>query len=168
MQTATEQARALAADDPVAAGVAAYFEVHAEEERDHDLWLLEDLELIDVDRDAVLARVPSPAVAGLVGAQYYWILHYHPVALLGYFALMEGFPPTQEWIDDVIARTGFPREAFRTFEEHGELDTHHRDELYQAIDGLPLTRAHEELLGLSAISTAELVARTVEEVLDRF
>ena len=38
--------------------------------------------------------MPPPSVAGLVGSQYYWILHHHPVAFLGYVALMEGYPPT--------------------------------------------------------------------------
>jgi hypothetical protein len=32
---------------------------------------------------------PSANVAALVGAQYYWILHHHPVALLGYMATLE-------------------------------------------------------------------------------
>ena len=30
--------------------------------------------------------MPSPAVAALVGSQYYWLLHHHPVALLGFVA----------------------------------------------------------------------------------
>ena len=32
--------------------------------------------------------------AALVGAQYYWIRHVHPVALLGYVMLLEGYPPS--------------------------------------------------------------------------
>jgi hypothetical protein len=166
METAAERGRVFAATDPVARGVARYLTRHVEEERDHDDWLLDDLELLGVDRSAVLARLPSPTVASLVGSQYYWVLHYHPVAVLGYISLMEGYPPTPELIERLIAATGHPREAFRTFAEHGELDPHHRDELDEAIDSLPLTREQEALLGLSAISSVELLARSIEEVVE--
>jgi heme oxygenase-like protein len=166
MEAARDRARALAEADPVAAGVAAYLAKHVEEERDHDDWLLEDLQVLGLDGSEVLARVPSPTVARLVGQQYYWALHYHPVALLGYFAFMEGNPPKASFIEDLIVKTGYPREAFRTLFEHGELDQHHRDELDRTIDSLPLSREHEIVLGLSAMTTVELVTRSIEEVLE--
>ena len=125
-------------NDPLAAPLARYLEEHVDEELGHDETLLDDLELLGVDRASVLARMPSPAVAALVGSQYYWILHYHPVAFLGYVALMEGYPPTPELIDELIERTGFPRDAFRTYVEHAELDPGHRDHLDRTIDSLPL------------------------------
>jgi len=166
METAAERARALADADPVARGLADYLARHIEEERDHDEWLLEDLELLGLDRAAVLARVPSPTVAALVGSQYYWALHYHPVAVLGYVSVMEGFPPGPGLIDRFVAATGHPRAAFRTLAEHGDLDPHHRDELAQTIDALPLAREHEIALGLSAMTTVDALARSIEEVLE--
>jgi hypothetical protein len=63
-------AAAMAAVDPVAPGLARYLEEHVEEEQGHDDSLLDDLELIGVDRATVLGRMPSPAVASLVGCQY--------------------------------------------------------------------------------------------------
>jgi hypothetical protein len=110
--------------------------------------------------------MPSPAVASLVGSQYYWILHYHPVAFLGYVALMEGYPPTPELIETLITRTGYPRQAFRTYIEHAELDPGHRERLDRTIDSLPLEARHESALGLSAIATAAQAARSLEEILD--
>jgi heme oxygenase-like protein len=166
MEEGARRARAMADDDPIAAGVAEYLARHADEERDHDAWLLEDLELMGVDRGAVARGLPSTTVASLVGSQYYWTYHVHPVGQLGYISFMEGFPPSNELVDRLIEVSGYPRDAFRTFIEHGELDPHHRDELDEAIDALPLTAEHEALLGLSAISTAELLARSIEEVLE--
>jgi hypothetical protein len=168
METARDRAAALAADDPVAAGVAAYLDQHIQEELDHDEWLLQDLELLGVDRDRVVGGVPSPSAAALVGSQYYWVLHVHPVAILGYLAFMEGFPPARSLVEDLIRLTGFARETFRTVMEHGELDHGHRDELDRVIDGLPLTRDQEILLGVTAISGLELLTRAVEEVLEEF
>lgn len=162
----TTRAVALSADDAVAKGVAAYLDRHIMEELDHDQWLLEDLEMLGVEPERVLGTVPSPAAAALVGSQYYWVLHVHPVAILGYLAFMEGFPPARSLVEDLIRRTGFPRESFRTVVEHGELDHGHRDELDRIIDALPLTEEQEILLGVTAISGLDLLTRAVEEVLE--
>jgi hypothetical protein len=168
INAALGQARAMADADAVAAGVATYLEKHVDEERDHDEWLLDDLEVLGMSRTAVVARVPTPTVASLAGSQYYWALHFHPVALLGYFRYMEGSPPTRELIDDLIVRTGHPRAAFRTLAKHGELDPDHKDELDRTVDSLPLEPNHEMVLGYSAMSTAELLTCAFEELLERF
>jgi hypothetical protein len=165
MEDAEARARART-DDPVAAGVAAFLAEHIEKERGHDDWLLEDLELIGIDRSVVLARIPSATVASLVGSHYYRVRHCHPVALLGYIAVMEGRPPSPELIDRLVAGSGYPRAAFRAFAEHGELDLHHRAELYDAIDALPLAHTHEILMGVAAMATVELLTRSLEEVVD--
>jgi hypothetical protein len=165
-EKARDRARALAPDDPVAAGVAEYMDRHIKEELHHDDWLLDDLETIGLDRHAVEATVPPPSVAALVGSQYYWILHVHPVAILGYLAFMEGYPPTTELIDLLIERTGYPADAFRTYALHGELDSGHRDEIDRVIDALPLSEDQETLLGLTAMSGVVLLAETIQTVLE--
>ena len=162
----TEAARELSDTVPLAPSLAAYLEEHVGEELHHDETLLADLELLGVDRTSVLARMPPPAIAALVGSQYYWIFHHHPVAFLGFVAVMEGYPPTPELIETLIARTGLRREAFRTYAEHAELDPGHRDHLDRTIDALPLTAEHEAAIGLSAIATAGFAARALGELLD--
>jgi hypothetical protein len=164
MRTAREQALSLAPGDRVAAELADYLEEHIEEERDHDEWLLDDLESIGAERSAILARPPSPTVASAVGAQYYWVLHYHPVALLGWIGLLEGYPPTPAMIDELVTRTGYAPEAFRTLNAHAELDTHHRDELFELLDRLPLTPEQSTAIGLNAMSSVRLLARALDEV----
>ncbi len=103
MEAGRERALALADDDPVAAALAPYYEHHIPEELHHDDWLLDDLEVLGRERSDILSRIPAPTVAALVGAQYYWMFHYHPVALLGYIAVLEGYPPTPELVDDLVA-----------------------------------------------------------------
>jgi hypothetical protein len=157
-------ARARELDDPLAPPLARYLEEHVDEELGHDETLLGDLELLGLDRKTVLDRMPPPSVAALVGGQYYWIHHYHPVAFLGYVALMEGYPPTAELIDELVERSGHPRAAFRTYVEHAELDPGHRDHLDRTIDSLPLDASHEVALGISTIATAALAAGSLEEL----
>ena len=166
-RAAAQQARALPDDDPLAAPLVAYLDEHVDEELDHDEELLDDLELLGVDRATVLGRMPSPAVATLVGSQYYWLHHFHPVTFLGYVGFMEGSPPTPELVETLIERTGYPREAFHTFTEHAELDPGHRDHLDRILDSLPLTAEQEAVLAISATSTAALATGALEELLGR-
>jgi hypothetical protein len=166
METARQRSTELAGSDPVSAALAAYLEEHIPEERDHDEWLLDDLAVLGRDRATVLARPPSPRVAAAVGAQYYWILHFHPVALLGYIALLEGYPPTIELLDELIERTGHSRDAFTTLIAHAELDPGHRDELDAVLDELPLTPEQSTVMGLSAIHSVQTLARAIDDVRD--
>ena len=166
METARDVAAARA--DPVSAALAPYLAHHVPEELDHDEWLLGDLEGLGYDRAVLLARPPSPAVASLVGAQYYWIHHFHPVALLGYIGLLEGYPPSLELIDTLQRRTGYDRAAFRTMIAHAELDPGHGAELDELLDTLPLTPEQSAVIGLSAMHTVDLYTRAIEELLEEF
>jgi len=160
-EAALERTRELQGD-PL---LVTYLEEHVGEELNHDEGLLEDLESLGLGRVEVLGRMPSAAVAALVGAQYYWIHHHHPVAFLGYVALMEGYPPTTELIETLAARTGYPEESFRTFAQHAELDPGHRDHLDETLDALPLGEQEEAAIVASASATAILAAKAVSEIL---
>jgi hypothetical protein len=166
MDRARDVALALPTD-AVASRVADYLAAHIDEERGHDDWLLDDLASIGVARDDVLARPPPPTVAALVGAQYYWIDHYHPVALLGYITLLEGYPPVAAEISDLRRRTGYGPDAFRTLSLHGELDPHHGAELDEVLDSLPVTDSQRTALGLSAISSVQHFTEAIEQVIDK-
>jgi hypothetical protein len=164
METARERADSLGAGDAVAVALAGYLEEHIAEELHHDEWLLDDIEVIGGERAAVLARPPAPAVAALVGAQYYWILHYHPVAVLGYIAVLEGYAPSPQLIDDLMSTSGYDGRAFRTLRKHAELDPGHREELDALLDVLPLTAEQSAVMGLSAIHTIGALTRAYGEI----
>ena len=164
-EAALERARALPETDPLRAALSTYLEEHVDEELHHDDGLLDDLELLGFSRESTLERMPPAAVATLVGCQYYWIQHHHPIAFLGYVLLMEGYPPTPELIDILIARTGYPEQAFRTFAQHAELDPGHRDHLDRTLDSMLPSTAHEAMIVASATATASLAARALAEIL---
>ncbi|MFJ6755465.1 MULTISPECIES: hypothetical protein [unclassified Streptomyces] len=142
-------------DDPAARSLAAYYTRHAEEERDHDTWLLEDL----AAAGAGPAAVPHPAVVELAGAQYYRIEHEHPVTLLGYIAVLEGNAPGPRLADRLTEATGLPDSAFRTLREHAELDGGHLDDLHRVLDELAPTPARQTAVSVSALHTANLLTR---------
>ncbi|TDD14803.1 iron-containing redox enzyme family protein [Nonomuraea diastatica] len=167
METAIDQAGRLPADDPVAAGLRAYLTKHIREEQGHDDWLRQDLAALGRDPDEPLRAIPMTSVADLVGSQYYWVRHYHPVCLLGHVAVLEGYPPDPRLVDHIVDLTGFPRSAMRTLIRHAALDVRHRDELVAAIDSLPLTATHTVAMGVSALHTVQGMAAVIDDLLAR-
>jgi len=153
METAARVARLKASASGIDSPLADYLSHHVTEEASHDEWLLDDMEALGHKRNDILSRVPPAAVAEMVGAQYYWLHHAHPVSLLGYIAVLEGDPPRENELEAAAIRTGLPHEAFRTFISHAKLDPHHKQELDDFIDSLTLTLQQQSLLAVSAIST---------------
>lgn len=164
MEAAVERARTLAAADDVAAGVARYLAHHVHEERGHDHWLLEDLEATGADPEEALRRIPSPRVATLVGAQYYWLHHHHPISLIGHIAAIEGYPPPIGFATRLRHLTGYPEKAFRAIAIHERLDIRHGRELWETIDSLPLRQEHETMIGISALHTMQGAVDVLAEV----
>ena len=167
MRTALQRCHELEATCPVAAAIVPFLTQHIKAEMDHDEWLLQDLELIGVPRSEVLKRMPSPTVAAMIGAHYYWIHHHHPVAKLGQVAVMDGYPAPVEVVELMAAKTGYPRKAFRTIERHCHLDIKHRRDFDDALDGMPLQEEHHKILGISALHTVHMGAKAYREVLER-
>ncbi len=137
---AADAAERRADFDAVARKIAVYYRTHALEETHHDDWLLDDLVSTGAERSEILARLPSPAVASLVGAQYYWALHVHPVALFGYLAVLEGNPSSVKELEEIRKRHRLPAAGMRTMVKHARLDPHHRDEMFAEFDGLAAYR----------------------------
>jgi hypothetical protein len=167
METAVRCARSEMASDSVAALTADYFTQHIEEERHHDEWLLEDMVAIGIERSTVLSRIPPATVASLVGSQYYWIQHSHPVALFGYLLVLEGNPPSIEQLHRIQNAHGLPAAAFRTLIEHADTDLDHFVGLKRALDQMPLQEQHSVLITLSAFQTIETLSCVFEEILER-
>ena len=151
--------RAGELNDPVAIPLAHYLNRHIAEESDHEKWLLADMQHCGIAAADAQERLVTGPVAALLGAQMYWIRHEHPVAFLGYVAAIEGNPPTRAHLDEIRERTGLPDETFRCMREHADLDGGHAEELYSAIDGLPLTARQHQLLAFSGFETIHALTR---------
>lgn len=151
-------------EDPLAVGLLGFLKDFILEETGHDEWALEDLEALGISRREVLARTPPPTLAALVGAQYYWIAHHHPVAILGFCFVTESSPPRVAEIEDLILRTGLPRTAFRTLLRHAAIDLKHGPEVERLLDRLPLTGPHLSTIGVSMAHTLNCMADSTEEI----
>jgi pyrroloquinoline quinone (PQQ) biosynthesis protein C len=154
MELAARRCAERGAGDATADPVRRYLERHIVEERGHDTWLLEDLRAMGADPARPVAELPSPAVARLVGAQYYWVEHHHPVTLLGYIAVMESNAPTAPLANWIRSNAGVPDAAVRTVREHADLDTGHSSAVFDLLDRLALNPAQERAVAVSGVHTA--------------
>jgi Iron-containing redox enzyme len=166
MEAALIRARETSPTDRVASGLTKYLEQHLLEETHGEEpggAVLDDLAALGTDATKLISESASSKIACLVGAQYYWIRHSHPVAVLGYLEL-EALHPRTAAVEELIERTGLPREGFRQLLLHAQLDVGHADELHDVIDVLPLDLSHEQLIGLSALHTISLVTELLLDV----
>ncbi|MFI0960820.1 iron-containing redox enzyme family protein [Streptomyces sp. NPDC021080] len=163
MERAAGRCEALPGD-PVAGPLARYLRAHAEEERGHDDWLLADAAATGTAPGELTGTVPPAPVAALVGAQYYWLEHSHPVALLGYIAVLEGNAPAPGLAGWLARETGLPRAAFETVRLHADLDDGHSTDLDLLIDRLPLDAAQRSLVAVSALHTVAALTELFERI----
>lgn len=166
METAYRRAVTLAPHDPVAAEIAPYYARHAEEEREHANWMLDDMESWNIKRNDILERIPLPEVATLIGSQYYWVLHVHPVALMAYFAVLER-PLDKSTIANHIRGKNIPATALRTLYLHCEDDVEHHAEVFDLLNQLPLSQRQTELIGINAIRLTVQLAHLFESLTNR-
>lgn len=144
-----------------------YYLEHAVEEEDHAEWLLEDLSSLGIMRARVLERLPYPSVAALVGSQYYWMKHFHPIAYLGFIAVLEA-PTELQFLKEVSDRSGIPWKSMSCHVRHAELDEGHVAEFDAMLDSLPLNPQHRELITVSAISTIGHLEQVFSDTLEHF
>jgi len=162
----TKAIELAAMGDAVANALIGWLGRHIIEETDHDAWLLRDYARTGGDPKGLAASPGSPTVAAIVGSVYYWSIHAHPVAILGYCAVLEGTPPTGRFIDQLIERTGYRPDAFDTLRHHSDIDIRHSRDLFDLIDRLPLTENEEAIIGMAALQTADLLIAAGDELLD--
>jgi hypothetical protein len=166
MSLARERALDLP-DDPVAVALATYLQVHLEEELGHDRWMLDDLGTLGWSEREVLEAEPTGALVELVEAQRRSIVQVHPVSIMGYLILIEGYPPLVEQLEDIRLRTGAPTTAFRCLKAHAEDDPTHLAELNQTLDEMELGLDQKAAVAMSAFAAIEGVAAMFEELLQR-
>lgn len=154
----------LVNNDPICAPLIKYLEQHIEEERGHNEWYIRDLKALGMTRDEVILKIPPPNLAAMIGSQYYWVRHHHPIAFMGYIASIETYPPTEEYVNKLIQDSGLPAQGFETLMLHAQIDIAHKDDIIQLLNTLPLTKMHKDIIEMSAFQTFRYLSLIMEDV----
>ena len=167
LNAAADEAELRSGADELSRKLAPYLREHAEEEDGHDRWLLDDLEVCGIQRERVLGRIAYPSAATLAGAQHFWVRHVHPVAVLGYLAVLEN-PATPAFLERVADRVALPLEAMSAHLRHARLDVTHVAEFDAMLDELPLSTHHVDVLTTSAVTAVAHLDAFFADVLEHF
>ena len=151
-------------DDPICEPLSDYLRQHIEEERNHDEWVIRDLMALGMTRAEITSRLQPPNVAALIGSQYYWVRHHHPVAFMGYIGTMEVYPPTVEYVENLIRDSGLPAAGFDTLMMHAKVDVEHRKDIIALLNTLPLEDHHREIVEMSAFQTHRYMALIMDDI----
>lgn len=138
---------------------------YIEEEYGHEQWILNDIEVLGGDRDAVIASQPDRNIKLMVSYLYDAIQREHPVALLGMVFMLEG---TSTQVATAMAHKiklalALPNTAFSYLLSHGELDIEHFgffEKLVNRIDN----PAHQQLVIESAKTCFTLYTAMLENI----
>ena len=169
MQAALDECeRRAVAGDPIAAAYGEYLSHHIPEEIGHDVQCLDDLEALGFDRVLVKTQLPGPSLVSLIGMQYYWINHRHPIAFTGYASSIEGSTVSPAKIQELQLKSGLPENGFRMLAWHSAHDPEHSGTLNELIDKLPLTEAQLSLIGVNIANSNALIARSLDELIATF
>ena len=130
---------ALAAERTEDARYRAALAAYIEEERGHDVWILDDIRDIGGDADAALKAKPGPACSAMVGYAYYIIQAVSPYGLLGMVHVLEGMSVHLAGeIADAMQRN-FRLESgkgVRYLRSHGALDVDHTEFFRALVNGI--------------------------------
>ena len=137
------------------------------EESGHDEMLIGDLARLGVTREQLLRRMPSAAVAAMVGSQYYFIDYVHPATYLGYMSMLEGYPADTQKLGRAIEQSGAPPEAWSCYRMHAEVDTWHRQELAEMLDLVPEDAAIRGAIVSNGLRTADHYCQALDGLLSR-
>lgn len=149
--------------DPLSPPLISYLKKHVREEKGHENWSLSDLSVFGISKEKVLARMPSANVASMIGSQYLWIKH-HPIALMGYVACLEVHHPTVDYVENLIKKSGLPAKGFSSLMRHAKVDVHHKQDIIDTINNLPMSENQYRIMEMSAFQTARYAALVMEEV----
>lgn len=167
MLRAADLCAALPEADPLRGWLRDYFLEHADEEQGHERWIEADLASFGISREEIKQRLPYPSVATLVGTQHYWMQHAHPIAYLGFIAVLEA-PTALEFLQEVSLRTAIPLSSMSAHVLHATLDPGHVAEFDRTLDELALSEPQQDLITVSAITTVAHLERVFTDILEHF
>jgi len=153
----------LRPDDPLSQPLISYMERHIPEEEGHDMLSLDDFVRLGGCRESAIKRVPPSNLMAMIGSQYY-LLRHNPVAFMGYLACLEVNHPTVEYVEELIKTSGLPAKGFSSLMLHATVDIHHKQEIIDTLNDLPLTEEAYKVVEMSAFQTYRYVALVMEDV----
>jgi len=125
------------------------------EEKGHDLWILDDIAALGGNREEIASGTPGVPCAAMVGYAYYAIEHISPYCLLGMVHVLEGMSvalaqSAATSIAGSLDRT-LDDGGFQYLTSHGALDHDHVAFFEQLVNGISDPGHQKEIIAAAQI-----------------
>jgi pyrroloquinoline quinone (PQQ) biosynthesis protein C len=139
---------------------------HMHEEKGHEQWVLNDLEVVGVTQEAALAYRPSRLMLGFIGYNYWAADRKHPLSVLGMIYALEVVASVYGGAMTAAIKESLLLESDRGISfvsSHAELDAQHMAELRVVLNGVHDEEAKAAIVE-SVCVNFEQFARIVEAI----
>jgi hypothetical protein len=126
---------------------------HAQEEKDHHKWYLDDLLAMGFRQSDLEDLIADDIVLEVLGMQFSLIATAHPVSILGHVFVLEGYQTEPSVIYELARRFSLPDEGIRTILYHLEVDKEHRKPIVELIDLYSANNFFYQTIQKAAIAT---------------
>ena len=127
-----------------------------EEEKGHDSWVLEDIEVIGGDAASARAHPPSAPVQAMIAFNYFGAERVHPCSVLGMLYMLEVVSSVYGGrVSDSIARTlgrNVDAGGFRFFSSHATMDVDHMAKLNKLLKRIDDPGAQESIVNSTRVN----------------
>lgn len=156
LELAVRRCRKLAPDDPASEALGSYYAQRMAKSTVRNRHSFARLLITGRESVSVLGELASRTIADLVGAQYYWIEHDHPVTLLGYLLVLDDGASVC-WSRDPVEAGARNQtiEPLCTLDEPTQQQVRRADDLVELLDTLPLSEKQQTTVVHSALRTVE-------------
>lgn len=138
---------------------------YIEEEYGHEQWILNDIEVLGGDREAIINSRPDRNIQLMVSYLYDAINREHPAALLGMVFMLEGtsIQVAISMAHKIKQALALPNNAFSYLLSHGELDIEHFS-FFEKLVNQVTNPEHQQLIIESAQTCFELYTNMLENI----
>lgn len=127
-----------------------------EEEKGHEMWVLEDVEAVGGDVASVRANPPSAPVQAMIAFNYYGAERVHPCSVLGMLYMLEVVSSVYGGrVSDSIARTlgrDVNAGGFKFLSSHATMDVDHMASLNKLVKTIADAQAQRSIINSTRIN----------------
>jgi len=127
-----------------------------EEEKSHEMWVLEDVEAVGGDVASVRANPPSAPVQSMIAFNYYGAERVHPCSVLGMLYMLEVVSSVYGGrVSDSIARTlgrDVNAGGFKFLSSHATMDVDHMASLNKLVKTIADPQAQRSIINSTRIN----------------
>lgn len=127
-----------------------------EEEKGHEMWVLEDVEAVGGDVASVRANPPSAPVQAMIAFNYYGAERVHPCSVLGMLYMLEVVSSVYGGrVSDSIARTlgrDVNAGGFKFLSSHATMDVDHMASLNKLVKTIADPQAQRSIINSTRIN----------------